>query len=198
MSDHFTSDLHLWHSKVSALRGFGTIEAPDVEAHADALCERWIERVRPKQVIYVLGDISGGSTAATRRALATLATLPGRKRLIAGNHDPVHPMNRKAHAWGREFAEVFEFVAPFARVRVEGIEAALSHFPFERDRGEPRYLQWRLRNEGLPLLHGHTHGKERLTHAERSTEVHVGVDAWDLAPVSGAEVSALLQLSAGR
>ena len=68
------------------------------------------------------------------------------------------------------------------------------HCPCPRDRGEPRYPQWRLPNEGARLLHGHTHGAERATvDAEdiytlasaapvrriyTSREIHVGWDAW--------------------
>lgn len=190
MSVFFTSDLHFGHRKVAALRGFET-----EEAHDEALAERWTARVASTDVVYVLGDLAASSPT---HALGLLDLLPGRKRLILGNHDKAHPMYRDAHRWQTAYAEVFELVAPFARVKVCGIEAVLSHFPYYRDREEPRFLQWRLRHEGLPLLHGHTHGAERLTVSRFSgpkgptVEVHVGVDAWDLSPVRDEDVARLI------
>ena len=167
----FTSDLHLGHAKVAALRGFES-----TTVHDAAIAATWEAQVTDDAVVWVLGDISAGGRAATEHALRTLATLPGRKRLVLGNHDPAHPMNRNAHKWWPAFAEVFEVFTPFATERVDGTDVLLSHFPYVRDRHEPRYLQWRLRDHGEWLLHGHTHGPERLT--EDWSEVHVGWDAW--------------------
>lgn len=191
MSAFFTSDLHLGHRKVAELRGFGE-HCLSVADHDAAIREGWRSAVRDEDVVYVLGDLSAGGRAVTENTLAELYELPGRKRLIAGNHDPVHPMNREAWKWAARFADVFEHVSPFARIKVLGREVMLSHFPYERDREKPRYMQYRLRDEGLPLLHGHTHGTERLTVTGSRVEVHVGVDAWALAPVSDEQVAALL------
>ncbi|MDG8309764.1 hypothetical protein OK885_10715, partial [Streptococcus pneumoniae] len=67
-------------------------------------------------------------------ALGVLADLPGRKHLVAGNHDPVHPMHRRTFTRSMDrFLEVFETVSPFVRRRVAGHEVFLSHFP---------YLEW--------------------------------------------------------
>jgi len=181
MTTWFTSDPHYGHRLVTRMRGFGD----DVAAHDDAIAGAWRERVQDVDIVWVLGDIAVSNPT---RALDVIGALPGRKRLIVGNHDRVHPMNRDAHKWSARFAEVFEFVAPFARVRVFGIEALLSHFPYARDRGEVRCTQWRLRDEGAPLIHGHLHVEERLV----GREIHVGVDAWSFAPVKDVEVGELL------
>jgi calcineurin-like phosphoesterase family protein len=200
----FTSDLHFGHRKVAALRGFGE-EPASVLAHDEEISARWRGIVSEGDVVYVLGDLSAGGRAGTEHALGLLMGLPGRKRLILGNHDPAHPMNREAWKWSERFGVVFEQVAPFARTKVLGREVVLSHFPYERDRGETRYAQWRLRDEGLPLLHGHTHGEERLTVTPRPApagspgrvEVHVGVDAWGLSPVTDEVVAMLLARAYG-
>ncbi len=170
----YTSDLHLGHRKVASLRGYGE-DTRAVEPH-DATILAALFGMEPDDVVYVLGDLTAGGTRATRDALDVLTTIPGRKRLIFGNHDPGHPMNRDAHRWASAYAEVFEWAGPFARRKVAGQEFLLSHFPYARDRGEARFLQYRLRDEGSWLLHGHTHGEERLT--PESREVHVGWDAW--------------------
>jgi hypothetical protein len=45
--------------------------------------------------------------------------------------------------------------------------------------------QFRLRDEGLPLLHGHVHEAFREARTPRGTRgINVGVDVWDYFPVS--------------
>lgn len=189
MTVHFTSDLHLGHERVAAIRGFDS-----VEEHDAAVAESWRSSVRKDDDVFVLGDVTGStSRRAVAHAIGILAGLPGRKHLIAGNHDAVHPLYRDAHKRLGEYLPAFASVASAARRRIEGREVLLSHFPYERDRDEIRHAQWRLRDEGLPLLHGHTHGDERLTVTdawsyfrgesvakEDRVELHVGLDAWGL------------------
>lgn len=181
----FTSDLHLGHARAAELRGFASVVQHDI-----AIKENWYDAVDENDIIWVLGDLC---LAALPAALETLAGLPGRKRLILGNHDAGHPRNRNAHRWSRAYAEVFEHVASSARIKLQGQEALLSHFPYERDRGPMRHMQWRLPDLGVPLIHGHTHGTERRSTTPLGTpELHVGVDAWDLRPVADRELAALL------
>lgn len=86
---------------------------------------------------------------------------------------------------------MFESVQAFA-CRTIGLSGAdgmpvrgtvmLSYFPYATDHTtSARYLQFRLRDEGNWLLHGHTHAKEKITSRR---EIHVGLDAWNLRPVS--------------
>lgn len=198
MGVYFTSDLHLGHERVAGIRGFDS-----TGAHDAAIAERWRATIANNDDVWILGDIAASSPF---HSLAILKTLPGRKHLVYGNHDRGHPMNRDAHKWHAHYLGAFASVASAARRRIYGREVLLSHFPYERDRDEARYMQWRLRDEGLPLLHGHTHGEERLTHIpvldrigpyanglRWRTEVHVGLDAWDLTPVSLDTVHGLLE-----
>lgn len=176
----FTSDLHLGHPHVAELRGFS-----DTEAHDTMMAMGWAQ-VRPADIVWVLGDIA---VQRPQNALDILSILPGRKRLIAGNHDPVHPMHRDSYKWTERFLNVFEGYGPYARTKLHGVEMMLCHFPYERDRGEPRYQQYRLPDLGLPLLHGHLHTKDRLV----GRELHVGVDAWNFNLVPTWQVLDLLQ-----
>lgn len=181
----FLSDPHFGHSRVAGLRGFGS-----VECHDEGIARRWWFTVRPDDVVWVLGDLCLGNP---ERALERIAGLPGRKRLIFGNHDAGHPSHRNAHRWSRAYAGVFEYVAASARIKLQGREVLLSHFPYERDRGPVRHEQWRLPDLGVPLLHGHTHGTERRSATPFGTpELHVGLDAWNLHPVSDRELADLL------
>ncbi len=173
MTVWFTSDLHFGHRLVAGHRGFGE----DTEAMDAMLIAGWGSRVRDDDIVWVLGDLA---VSSPEHALAIIGDLPGRKHLIAGNHDPVHPMHRQAHKWQPRFLEVFDSVQPFARQKWDGKYCLRSHFPSAKDRGEVRYTQYRLADEGMWLLHGHVHESYRI----EGREIHVGVDAWDLAPVS--------------
>ena len=191
MTVYFTSDLHLGHRLVAGLRGYET-----TEQHDDRIRLGWEMRVGPKDDVWVLGDLAASSPT---HALGFIATLPGRKHLISGNHDRCHPMHRDAHNWQRRYLEVFDSVQPFARRKIDGEDVLLSHFPYFRDRGEPRHTQWRLPCHNEWLLHGHTHGTERVTLTPQwgvgtgprtpIREIHVGVDARDMMPVSLDEIA---------
>lgn len=179
----FTSDPHFGHRLVANHRGFGE----DTEAHDKCLIENWVKDVQPHDVVWILGDLS---VSHFERPLRIINDLPGRKRLIFGNHDHGHPMHRNAHRWLKHYLDVFEYAAPFGRIRVDGTDVLLSHFPYETDRHEVRYLQYRLRNEGRWLLHGHTHAPERWT---SSREIHVGVDAWGMHPVNLGTIATMMK-----
>lgn len=181
----FTSDLHLGHDYVARVRGFA-----DAARHDVAIVANWSAAVRPDDHVWILGDLAASSPAY---ALGVLAGLPGVKHLVLGNHDRAHPMHRDAYRQQAAYLDVFASVQASARRRIQGREVLLSHFPYDRDRDEFRFAQWRLADLGVPLLHGHTHGTERLSRSARSTpEIHVGLDAWDLAPVPLATVEGLL------
>lgn len=188
----YTSDVHIGHRKVAGIRGFwdednviatgfGMPEAlPDTHAHDEMLAENWDAVVRPGDTVYVLGDISINGD----HALEWMDARPGHKVLIAGNHDPVNPMFRTAEAKFPRWMQTFDMIVPFMRKRLGGQNVLLSHFPYASygegpERGgaeESRHNQYRLPEMDLPLLHGHTHGKER----GHENMFHVGVDAWDM------------------
>lgn len=182
---YLTSDLHLGHEFVARLRGFD-----DVNDHDAAIIENLASTLRKNDTLYVLGDLVGRSSE-WKYALRLMDTLPGSKRLVSGNHDPSHPMSKSHGKRTREALMVFDSVAPFGQIKIgEGHRAMLSHFPYCTDRNEVRYMEWRLRDEGLPLFHGHVHYDSYAFASDR--EIHVGVDAWGLHPVSLHEAMSLL------
>ena len=199
----FSSDTHFLHAMVARLRGFESSEA-----HDGAVIERWNHIVRPDDLVWHLGDVGLGNET---RVLEQAARLNGRKQLITGNHDPCWPGHRDSRKHQRRWLEVFESVQAFAKVRLDGRLVLLSHFPYEGDHTtEERATQFRLRDEGEWLSHGHTHQQNRLglnpryltimgaTDGEgitstRGREVHAGLDAWDLAPVSEAAILGVIR-----
>lgn len=172
MSIWLTSDLHLGHQKISDMRGF-----TNPQEHDDAIVARWCRQVKPDHEVYILGDISAGGAAAQTHALAVLRTLPGRKILIAGNHDAVHPLHgRRSLTWVEFYRDVFEHICTDALLKKDGLKFRLNHFPFRDDHTqEMRYPEWRPTPGNFFLLHGHTHSLEART---SQRELNVGWDAW--------------------
>ena len=125
MTVWYTSDPHFGHRLVARHRGFGE----DTDAHDAEIIERWNGVVQDVDIVYVLGDLS---ISAPTRALAILSELPGRKRLISGNHDACWPAHQSAprslHKYG--YFDVFEWVSPFGKRKIAGEEVLLSHFPY--------------------------------------------------------------------
>lgn len=178
-----TADLHIAHRYVSELRGFA-----DPAEHDAALAENWDRLVRPDHQVWVLGDISVGGKANEMRALEWIAARPGTKHLVAGNHDSCHPYRSQAHKWQRIYLEVFASVQMAAVRKLDGHRVLLSHFPFQGSPDgdhtvENRFEEWRLPRTGENadrwLLHGHTHSPDRI----HGQQIHVGLDAHNLAPV---------------
>ena len=175
----FTADLHIGHKLIADKRGFS-----DPAAHDDVLAMHWDVTVAPADTVWVLGDISGGGRGSQQRALAWIAARPGVKHLVAGNHDGVHPMYPGAHKMMAAYLGVFASVQQSARRRLAGRDLLMSHFPYlesvESDDIHSRFDQWRMPGLGSWLIHGHLHSIRQLG----DHSIHVGVDAWDLRPVS--------------
>ncbi|MFC3966369.1 metallophosphoesterase [Nocardia jiangsuensis] len=184
--DWYTADLHIGHRLLSGLRGF-----PDIPAHDDEIARRWDALVSPDDRIWVLGDISVGGRRQETAALDWIARRPGEKHLITGNHDGCHPMRSRAAAWQAIYlASGFTSVQQTAVHKIGGQRVTLSHFPFRFDPDgdhtpENRFEEWRVPDIGQFLLHGHTHSEIKV----RGRQIHVGLDAHDLRPVTRAWVA---------
>lgn len=171
----FTADLHFGHAKVAGLRGFD-----DTLDHDLTLAMNWIARINEGDQVWVLGDLSGGSATAEKRALGLMRGLPGEKHLVSGNHDSVWPGHHNAHRKQRAYLDVFESVQAFAKRNMIGHKVLLSHFPYEGDHTEAdRFADFRLKDMGKWPLHGHVHDEWQ----QIGRMINVGVDAWGLAPV---------------
>lgn len=192
MSVFFTSDLHLFHRAVAYDRRYGgwpadkaDVTEDDVAWHNDLLAEKWDAVVRRDDVVWVLGDLIASSQSLTK-ALLWIAERPGRKHFVWGNHDPGHPMHSDSQKFDGRYRGAFESVGMMRKRRIFGQEVFLCHFPYDdvaTSSPEGRFEQFRLPNLGKPIIHGHTHSKERVTDVGGTRQIHVGPDAWDMAPV---------------
>jgi calcineurin-like phosphoesterase family protein len=187
MSVWFTSDLHVQHVLMAALRGFRKEDANgnlvgDPDAHAEAIIEIINSMVRHDDILWCLGDMTLGKLSS---GLKILSRINGRKQLVYGNHDKGSPIHQNAWKIQGQYLEVFESVQAYAKLKMAGVtnSVLLSHFPWNGDGEgsrdlEERYSQFRLnRDPSVPrvLIHGHTHSDLRV---DGPDSIHVGWDAW--------------------
>lgn len=192
MTVWFIADTHFGHRRILELSGR---PFPNLAVMEKTILSNWAARIADDDIVWHLGDLTVDSQS--EHGLSLLAGLPGRKRLIAGNHDACWPGKRDFHHYQADYFAVFESVTAFARTRINGESVLLSHFPYIGDHTDTdRHDQFRLRDQGVPLVCGHVHDAwktARSRHGRRGTRmVNVGVDQWDFAPVSDQDVAAVL------
>jgi calcineurin-like phosphoesterase family protein len=189
----FTSDTHFNHNLVAALRGFGTITIDDKgnrvaiadrEAYNKEIVARWNSVVTPNDIVWHLGDVGFGSW---EQIYHWVSQLNGEIHLITGNHDKPWPGNLNGCDHMENWMTGFKSIQQFAYRKIQlkknekSLTVFLSHFPYDGDHTvDERATQYRLRNEGQWLLHGHTHSSGVFSTGK---QIHVGLDAWNLKPV---------------
>lgn len=180
-TNFYTADTHFNHEFVAGTRDFKT-----AEEHDEALIANFNSHLHKNDHLWILGDLFMGSVT---EGLKQVARLKGIKHLVLGNHDAGHPMHKRSHTFHKRYLEVFESVHLHEQHTIGGQKVNLSHFPYTGDhKPDDRHTQWRLKDEGLPLLHGHVHA-EWLT---RGKQANVGVDH-GMYPVSVDAVAEWLQ-----
>lgn len=163
-----TSDLHLGHALVAHDRGFST-----VDEHDTWIIDGWKATVKPKDNVIVVGDLAASNP---ERALAIIQDLPGIKDLVTGNHDRCNPGARGSRNWNARYMTAFRSVQQYLTLREEGRTFMVSHYPYSGDHTHAdRYVEYRLRDEGHWLLHGHVHKSWKVN----GRQINVGVDSWN-------------------
>lgn len=174
----FVGDAHLGHRLVAGLRGFDA-----VEDHDRQILSNLARVARPDTIWWHTGD---EAFDGWQERIKAFADIPGTHHLVLGNHDRAFPANSNAHKYLAAYQEVFASVQLAARISHEGVGLLISHFPYDGDtegRGGDRYEQWRLRDLGKTLIHGHTHSSQRQSRSANGTlQIHAGLDAWGLVP----------------
>lgn len=179
----FTSDLHFCHNNVLEYcpnRQFSNIEEMNY-----VLLQNYNYYVRDNDTVFILGDLTLSSFDNARQWISQLR---GKKFLIRGNHDKFS----RSQYLSLGFTEVFNE----AKIQIGKTVVSLSHYPYKPDwwarwftkAKHLRYMERRPRKDGSWLLHGHTHSQHKI----RGTAIHVGVDAWDLKPVSINQIQSII------
>lgn len=180
----FTSDQHFCHRNVLEYcpnRKFANIEEMNY-----TIIQNYNYKVRDDDTVFILGDLT---LAPYKDAQFWISQLKGKKFLIQGNHD---------HFSRQQYLNLgFEEVFREATIKIGQDYVRMSHYPlrptwFERlfnaKARDLRYMDRRPPKDGRWLLHGHTHS----TVPVRGRSIHVGVDAWNLNPVSLNEIQSIL------
>jgi len=157
----------------------------------EALIENWNNVVGDTDVVYHLGDLALGPSD---RWDGILKRLNGYKVFVVGNHDRIFQgeKERQRIKWDEKYHEWFDEVYDNYEnlTLADGTVVNLSHFPYDGDsHGEERYREFRLVDEGVTLIHGHTHLKDIISRSNKGTiQIHVGADAHGYTPVSEQQV----------
>ena len=159
----FTSDHHFNHENIIKYcsRPFESLGAMNA-----AIIERWNERVKDGDTVYVVGDVFLGDAGA---GAGIVRKLRGKKVLIKGNHDR-SPRTMLESG----FDEVFQrknITLP------DGRRALLCHKPLPEAVLDHVDLQ----------IHGHRHTGPIVS----GKRVNVCVDLWDYRPIAESEICSL-------
>ena len=192
MTQHYyTADLHLRHEKVAKVRGFNS-----VHEHDKAVLNELKEVAHSGNQIFILGDISGGKYEETALQMLFLE-IKGKDadlHLVAGNHDSIHPMHRHSERAHGKFRSVFSSIDSMGAFRHNRDRVLPSHFPYTGDREVERYPEYRLKDTGKPIVHGHTHSSEKVSYSDKgSLQICASLDAWGLKPAPKHELVKLIE-----
>jgi calcineurin-like phosphoesterase family protein len=176
----FTADQHYGHKNIIE---FCNRPFTDLHHMHKELTTRHNDLVKDDDVVWHLGDF-----AMDHRLVPTiLSKLRGKHVLVAGNHDKCHPCHKRHQHFVQKYLQ-YGFATVWTNT-VYREEFILNHLPYAGDSAhEPRYPEWRPKDEGGWLLHGHVHELWKV----KDRMINVGVDQWDYAPVSVKEVRRLV------
>lgn len=179
-TDHcwIIADLHLLLPQVASDRGVGIGE------HLVAVGEA-MGRIPHGERLILLGDVAGVDPMSFARSMAWLREHAGHLvlEMVEGDHEPSHPMHgdlwrREEHIWRPVYDAVIARRDQVRLLHHQDRPILLSHFPYTGPlRSESVYAPWRPSDQGLDLVHGHTHQSEP-TVPERPRQVCASWDAW--------------------
>jgi calcineurin-like phosphoesterase family protein len=127
---YFISDLHFGHKRITSFEDGKWRTGDNWRENMDYISDQWIKTVRKKHdLVWVLGDV-----AFNQEGFDRLKELPGRKKMVRGNHDNYFST--------QQWLEIFETVESLVNYKGHW----LSHCPLHPDE---------LR--GKKNIHGHVH-----------------------------------------
>jgi calcineurin-like phosphoesterase family protein len=187
---YFSSDFHFLHDKAFIFEKRG---CSSVEEMNEKIIENFNKIIRPQDYLIVLGDIFLGNKT---KAKEYISRLNGHKINVRGNHDFG---KRKMLNMG------FEWVCDKMELNIQGTPVLLSHYPYQKNllqkiiyrilaffdknlRIDSRKFEQAPVDRGMFLLCGHTHQLDKV----RGRQINVGLDAWQMRPVSEDEIASLI------
>lgn len=193
MTRWFTSDTHFGHANIVKFQpNRGT---DDVNEMNEQIIAVWNALVAEDDEVFHLGDAALGPYAEWTNIFKRLN---GHKILIIGNHDRIFADNSWKQQqkfityYNRMFDDYYDNLPEFELA--DDTLVNLSHFPYDGDHFDgDRFTEYRLNDDGIVLLHGHTHSTKIVSYSLAGTlQVHVGWDAWGR-PVSEQEIIELIK-----
>lgn len=183
---NLTADLHLYHDNI---RGYSGRPYDSLFEMHEAFAWNWNNVVSHDDTTYILGDVTYGTVEDT---ISFLNRLNGKKNVVPGNHDRIHPMRsakRKKVEWMEAYLEAGIGILWYEGELPEDPRFWLNHLPYEGDtQPDERFPEWRPDREEVGdrvLLHGHVHELFRRT---KEKTLNVGVDVNNFTPVSLEEI----------
>lgn len=166
MTTYFTADPHFGHKNIIR---FCNRPFADVEEMDEALIANWNAKVKAKDQIYILGDLTFGRG---RHANEILSRLNGTKFFIRGNHDGflTDPEFEQKH---------FAWVKEYHMLKQNDMKFALFHYPI---------AIWDCQHHGAIHLYGHVHNNPHPLLPQLVNAYNVGVDVNNYEPVSMEEI----------
>ena len=156
----FTADNHFNHANIikHENRPFSSVEEMN-----EVMIEKWNEKVKKNDSIYILGDFVWSKPSEI------IPRLNGKKYLIKGNHDK------------QSNSSYFEWVKDYYRLKYNNDTFILFHYPIFR---------WDKSHYGSYHLYGHVHSRESSNDFMNTLDnaYNVGVDVNNYEPVSVEEV----------
>lgn len=189
-----SSDHHMGHMNI--LKFCPQRLYKDIQEMNEKLINEWNQVVAPDDIVYYLGDFS----MAFSQVKHLVRHLNGTKILIPGNHDEIHPANRKCKRDPQKQHDIY-MGAGFSEIHLHrklfieelGITVNLSHMPYKNMEPGPhgeKYSEYRLDNDpNTWLLHGHVHQNWKV----KGNQINVGIDAWSMKPVSLDQIIELIK-----
>ena len=169
---YYIADCHFFHEALNREmdhRGFASVEEMN-----EYMIKRWNEKVRNRDEVVILGDLSMGNAEQTN---ALLDRLQGKLFLIVGNHDNRYLRSKTFHK------ERFGWIYPYAELHDDGRKVVLSHYPIACYNGQ--YLKNKKGGPRTYMLYGHVHDTmdqrliEQFSDITRST-VRTGRDGKEI------------------